>query len=315
MSAPLTAQEAALAELGAALREQGYAFTTITPASHALVAARPAPDEASLRDIFGWTRPFVAQRIAPRIRALMERADVIADAGAGRALSKVRFSTLDGELFCHSAYPTLAQDAVFFGPDTYRFVRFVRAALQGYAATGAPLLADLGCGSGAGGICAARHLPSATRLLLADISPRALGLARVNAALAGMPGARTVQGDLYAGLPRADIVLANPPYLVDREHRVYRDGGGALGYDLSLRIVREGLPRLADGGMLVLYTGVAMVEGGDPFLAAITPLLAASGCAWRYEEIDPDVFGEELAHGPYAAADRIAAVGLVIRKP
>ena len=35
---------------------------------------------------------------------------------------------------------------------------------------------------------------------------------------------------------------------------------------------------------------------------------------WTYEEIDPDVFGEELDGGAYASADRIAAVLLTAKK-
>lgn len=33
-----------------------------------------------------------------------------------------------------------------------------------------------------------------------------------------------------------------------------------------------------------------------------------------YDEIDPDVFGEELEQPAYAAAHRIAAVGLVVTR-
>jgi hypothetical protein len=34
-----------------------------------------------------------------------------------------------------------------------------------------------------------------------------------------------------------------------------------------------------------------------------------------YEEIDPDVFGEELEHPPYDRADRIAVVAVTIDWP
>eukprot|EP01036_Dinobryon_divergens_P011645 gene11645-15683_t len=54
-----------------------------------------------------------------------------------------------------------------------------------------------------------------------------------------------------------------------------------------------------------------MVDGEDPFIAELQPLLQASGCEWSYTEIDPDVFGEELERPVYAHIDRIAAVGLV----
>ena len=73
-----------------------------------------------------------------------------------------------------------------------------------------------------------------------------------------------------------DLIIANPPYMNDSQHRAYRDGGGALGEALSLRIVREALPRLEKAGSLVLYTGVAMVAGTDPFLESIQPLLATT---------------------------------------
>ena len=39
-----------------------------------------------------------------------------------------------------------------------------------------------------------------------------------------------------------------------------------------------------------------------------------SGCSLRYDEIDPDIFGEELERPRYAEVERIAAIGAVIRK-
>ena len=38
-------------------------------------------------------------------------------------------------------------------------------------------------------------------------------------------------------------------------------------------------------------------------------------CDFDYEEIDPDVFGEELEHPPYDRVDRIAVVGVTIDVP
>ena len=73
--------------------------------------------------------------------------------------------------------------------------------------------------------------------------------------------------------------------------------------------------RLAPGGTLLLYTGAAIVEGVDPFRTAVEERLAAApGITWSYREADPDVFGEELSGGAYAAADRIAAVVLTATK-
>ncbi len=65
----------------------------------------------------------------------------------------------------------------------------------------------------------------------------------------------------------------------------------------------------------MLYTGAPIVGGNDPFLEAIKGMFAGSGLSWTYQEVDPDVFGEELDTPAYREADRIAAVVLTARKP
>jgi hypothetical protein len=84
--------------------------------------------------------------------------------------------------------------------------------------------------------------------------------------------------------------------------------------DLSLQILEAALPRLAPAGTLILYTGTAIVRGRDLFRESALPGLAAGDFAWAYEEVDPDVFGEELEAQAYRAADRIAAVVLNVTK-
>jgi methylase of polypeptide subunit release factors len=112
-----------------------------------------------------------------------------------------------------------------------------------------------------------------------------------------------------------DLLIANPPYLVDPAERAYRHGGGPLGAGLSLKILDAALPRLAPGGALLLYTGAAVVNGRDPFRDAAEERLAADrGVGWAYREVDPDVFGEELDTPAYAEADRIAAVVLTVTR-
>jgi release factor glutamine methyltransferase len=101
--------------------------------------------------------------------------------------------------------------------------------------------------------------------------------------------------------------VSNPPYLVDPAARAYRHGG-PRGFDLSLRIAEESLDRLAPRGRLILYTGTPVVDGHDQFLEALSKSFAARAQPFCYEEIDPDVFGEELAGETYGHADRLAAV-------
>jgi len=304
----------ALVLLGRRLQESSYRFTTVTPASHARVHAREGSRRAAnLRDVFGWSRSFSASLLSVDVLATLRESGLLDESGE-LLRSKVRFSTLDGQLYAHSAYPTFEDDAVFFGPDTYRFASFIHAELARQPLPPGPRILDMGCGAGPGGVSAALASQALQpELLLADINPKALEFARANAALAGLRGAQFQQSDLFASIEgEFDLVVANPPYLVDASERTYRHGGGLLGSRLSLRIVRESLTRLAPGGRLLLYTGAPIVYGEDPFHHDVAPLLHQAGCAFSYREIDPDVFGEELETPAYASADRIAAVGLVV---
>ena len=114
----------ALLELLRTLKERDYRFTTITPATHARVLARPQPTVLTLSDVFGWNRPFGADQVDAGLLDLLRRADALREHG-DRLCSDVRVASLGRDLFLHSAFPTEAEDAVFFGPDTYRFAAFV----------------------------------------------------------------------------------------------------------------------------------------------------------------------------------------------
>ena len=306
-----TGRGAALLALARAVQATGYAFTTPTPATHARVNARPGTERAqTLRDVFGWSRSFDAGAVGPDILELMRSAGVLLTGEAGMC-SAVRLSSLDGLLFLHSAFPTVASDAVFFGPDTYRFARAVLAHLKDGRSVRRAV--DIGCGGGPGAILVARAHPEA-EVVAVDINPAALRLAEANAALAGVR-VSAVESNLLSSAPGSfDLIVSNPPYLVDPGERAYRHGGGPLGAGLSLAILNTALERLAPGGTLLLYTGAAIVNGEDPFKQAVAARLAGSGIDWTYEEIDPDVFGEELERGAYTDADRIAAVLLTVTK-
>lgn len=342
-----------LVQLLTNVKLQGYKFITVTPRTHQHFLSRagfistkfPKADFSkldpskldpskldhpkaalgkNLRDIFGWGLPFTANTLCPMLHRIVNEAELIEQEG-DLLRSKVRISSLGNDLFLHSQFPTTGEDSVFFGPDTYRFARFIRHSLekdQGLhqraveSFTKPFHILDIGCGAGAGGIAVVRALPQGLSYILAmnDINRRALDLMAVNAQVAEIP-VRPMEGDIFENInEKYDLIVANPPYMKDESGRAYRDGGEQLGLDLSVRIFQTAFEHLAPGGQLLLYTGVAMTSQSDPFLSIIKPLLASANCTWSYEEIDPDVFGEELEMPAYASAHRIAAVGLTVRR-
>jgi SAM-dependent methyltransferase len=305
----------ALFRLGAWLHRSGYRFVTVTPATHARVNVRTGTDDAkSLQDVFGWSRPFRRSLLPRQVLGWLEQGDGLEYEG-GLLRSKFRFSTLGDSVYMHSAYPTADPDAVFFGPDTYRFAALIQRTLATPGGARVDRVVDVGCGAGAGGIVAVKALKEpVSHLILADINPAALRHARINAALAGMQEANFRQGDLFHVIDQPiDLIVANPPYMLDPAARLYRHGGGEFGSGLSTRIVVEGLPRLAAGGILILYTGAPIVDGRDTFWDSVAPVVHAANVGYDYVELDPDVFGEELECPAYSKVERIAAVALVIR--
>ena len=301
--------EPALLDLLKTLDGESYDFVTPTPASHQRVVARADRQEArDLRDVFGWSLPFGRELLPPSMLDLLERAKVVREQD-GMLKSRIRVSRLMGSLFIHSAFPTKEEDAVFFGPDTYRFAAFVRAELERLA--GVTRLVDIGAGGGPGGITAAAMLPGA-RITLLDTNATALRLAGVNARHAGVE-AELVEGrgieDVTGSI---DLVIANPPYVMDEDDRTYRSGGGMHGAQISLDWTLAAARRLEPGGRVLLYTGVAIVDGKDALREALERELPDLGCSLRYREIDPDIFGEELEKPLYADVERIAAIGAVV---
>lgn len=77
-----------------------------------------------------------------------------------------------------------------------------------------PVLADIGTGTGCIGITAALELPGA-KVELCDIDPAALKVATQNAASLGA-SVSLRESDLLSALAKADVLLANLPYVPER---------------------------------------------------------------------------------------------------
>jgi SAM-dependent methyltransferase len=289
------------------LKQRDYRFHTVTPATHARVLARPAPAAPTLRDVFGWNRPFAEDQVDGELLALMRRAGILRPHADGTT-SGLRVASLGDDLFLHSAFPTDEADAVFFGPDTYRFARFMH---ERWTQKAKARVVDMGAGSGAGGIAAARLAPDAS-VTLVDSNPAALRLAKANALAAGVAVELRQDDALPTG---ADVIVANPPFMFDAGQSSYRDAGELFCGEEALQWAHQALRKLAPGGRMLLYTGAAIVGGASPLVEAVRAACAEAGATIEVEEIDPDVFGEELDQQAYSEVERIAAIGAVIGVP
>lgn len=301
------AADAALLRVLRRLSDDGYDFVMPTLATHAAVAdRRPDALPGDLRDIFGWTRSFTAADMPSDLLADLRQANIVSAEG-GRLRATMRVSRIEDRLHLHSAN-NRDDHAVFLGPDSYRFVRLLRG-LDGPAPRRA---IDIGTGAGAGAMAVAARWPDA-EVTGADINPKALRLMSVNARQAGL----RITALESAGLDNAggdfDLIVANPPFIAGQGGRVYRDGGGLHGAELAIDWVRTGLPRLRPGGRFVLYTGSAVVEGRHGLRDAIVGFAGDLELTW--DELDPDIFGGLLRRDAYRAVERIAAVGVVLRRP
>jgi methylase of polypeptide subunit release factors len=136
----------------------------------------------------------------------------------------------------------------------------------------------------------------------------------VNAAHAGVE-VETVESDGMAAIPAGfDLAISNPPFIFEEGAPIYRQGGGMHGAELSLAWTVDAARKLAPGGRVLLYTGSAIVDGRDPLRERLQRELPALRCSLRWRELDPDIFGEELAKPHYADVERIAAIGAVVEK-
>lgn len=156
-------------------------------------------------------------------------------------------------------------------PETELLVREMAERLARPVGHDAPLVADIGTGSGCIAVALADALPNAT-IYATDLSADALDVARRNVRRHGVAErVRLLEGDLLAPLAglglegRLAAVLSNPPYVpsgdlprlqreVQREPRLALDGGPD-GLAFYRRLLREATPYLAPGGTLMVEVG------------------------------------------------------------
>jgi release factor glutamine methyltransferase len=151
-------------------------------------------------------------------------------------------------------------------PDTETLVLEALNRLKGHIA---PMVLDLGTGSGCIAVSIAHQCKAAT-VTAVDVSPDALEVARRNAAQHGVAErVAFLGGDLFAPLPTDaafDLIVSNPPYITpgelaelapevrDHEPRVALDGGPD-GLAFYRRIAADAGRFLKPGGQLLVEVG------------------------------------------------------------
>ncbi len=139
---------------------------------------------------------------------------------------------------------------------------------------------DVGTGSGCVAVALAHERPD-IRVLAIDRSARALQVAAANVARHGLSRrVRLVRGDLLtavgdggrARIPRADLIVSNPPYVTAAEWKrlppEIRDFeprgalvGGKDGLAFYRRLARQAPERLAAGGWIAVEVGAGQAQG------------------------------------------------------
>lgn len=310
-----TEADRALLALLAVLKQRGYHHVTPTPTTHARVLARADRREAAdLRDVLGWSLPFKPAILDEKVLELLRSGEALTGGADGLLHCRYRVSTLGDTLFLHSAYPTLAEDAVFFGPDSYRFADLIRREFERRPARCGARLVDIGAGAGVGAIVAADFAQD-MQVTMTDVNPQALRLARINARAARIEADYVEGADLTQVSGPIDIALANPPYIMDPDGRDYRDGGDLHGTRIALDMAEAAVAKLSPNGRLILYTGSAIIGGADPLHEALADLANRHRFTLCYREIDPDVFGEELEKPFYHDVERIALITATMEAP
>jgi len=161
----------------------------------------------------------------------------------------------------------------------------------------APVVVDVGTGSGNIAVALARELPGA-RIFALDISRGALRTARRNAKKNDVSGVAFLKGDLLAPLKKpglegkVDVIVSNPPYVSRSEWEVLPTEirehepkaalvSGETGLELINRLVVEAFLWLKPGGYLIMEFGSTQKD-------AVRRVLDA---AWKDVRYLPDLSG------------------------
>jgi release factor glutamine methyltransferase len=276
-------------------RPAGTLGAEVAAARERLAAAGIASDEDGLdavllaRHVLGWdAATWIARETDPAPPGFVERyRELVARRTRrepmGYLLGRVEFWGLELEVSPAVLIPRPESEII------------VEAALGAARGLPAPLIVDVGTGSGCLAVALASALPAA-RILAIDVSAPALAVARRNAARHGVARRiALVRGDLLGPLRgEADLIVSNPPYVprterhnLQPEVRAYEPPEALFAGDDGLAVIRRLVAgaetHLRPGGWLIFELGI----GQQP---AVRALLEQSG-RWHSIDIRPDLQG------------------------
>jgi SAM-dependent methyltransferase len=209
----------------------------------------------------------------------------IASEENGRWLATFRIVPVQGVFVLvdrPSRLPELGNAWVQFGIDTIQL-----ASMIVHEARGGGRALDLCTGSGIQAL-----LPSKRYAVTegTDINPRAIAMAEANAAINGV-GDRLQfwQGDLYDRAEGTyDLIVANPPFMFlppDVAQTNLRGSGGALGIEVTLRVLEGLAGRLSEQGEAFTYTQGPRIAGRCQLVEATSRRLSGVPLEVEFEEI------------------------------
>lgn len=192
---------------------------------------------------------------------------------AGRVLAGEPLAYILGQWDFYGLRLTVTPDVLIPRDDTMAVVELALA--QRFAMPRAPRILDLCTGSGCIGLALASQIKEA-RVTLADLSPKALKIAKKNTADLRLTGrVSCIQADAMEPvskfLGQFDLLISNPPYVTHGEmntlQRSVRDyepamalDGGEDGLDFYRAIAENFTAALKPGGFLALEFGLGQAD-------------------------------------------------------
>lgn len=234
-----------------------------------------AQEEMEIADM--WAKHLIAHVSGKSVHSLFLDRDVYAtdeicrevNKGLDRLLAGEPLAYVLGEWEFYGLNLIVNPDVLIPRDDTVAVASL--AISQGLFLDKDPRILDLCCGSGCIGLAVANRVKDA-KVTLADLSQKALNVAKQNAALNHMTGrVRCVQADATKPAPaflgKFDMIVSNPPYITSQEMKELPKSvadfepymalyGGEDGLDFYRAIAENYTSALKPGGYLCMEFGM-----------------------------------------------------------